>query len=78
MLQCFYGAIIAIEFSNENITEETPALGVSHVVARTTRGNFCDPSVLIRNSTQFKKLRQEFPLIHVGDELSQILGCANV
>lgn len=43
-------------FSNENIIEETPALGVSHIVARTTRGNFCDPSVLIRNSTQFKKL----------------------
>lgn len=43
-------------FRNENVTEEAPALGVSHVIARTTRGNFCDPSVIIRNPTQFKKL----------------------
>lgn len=27
---------------------------------------------------EFKKTWQEFPLIHVGDELPQILGCANV
>lgn len=26
----------------------------------------------------FKKTWQEFPLIYVGDELPQILGCANV
>mgnify|MGYP000133086746 FL=1 len=27
---------------------------------------------------EFKKTWQEFSLIHVGDELPQILGCANV
>lgn len=43
-------------FTNNNVNEEAPALGVSHVVARTSKGPFCDPSTLIRNPTQFRKI----------------------
>jgi len=43
-------------FHNENIAASTPSLGVSHVLARTTSGVFNDPSTVVKNLAQFKKL----------------------
>lgn len=44
------------EFENNNEQLSTPLLGVSHVLARTTKGPFLDPSVLITSISQFKAI----------------------
>lgn len=43
-------------FNNENVKANTPSLGVSHVLARTTDGPFNDPSVVIQSPAQFRKI----------------------
>lgn len=45
-----------IGFENQNVQNSTPLMGVSHVLARTTKGNFNDPSQVIRNLSQFKNI----------------------
>lgn len=44
------------EFENNNNPISSPLLGVSHVIARTTKGPFLDPSKIISSYTQFKSL----------------------
>lgn len=41
---------------NENVATTTPSLGVSHFMARTTKGPFNDPSVVINSVNQFRDL----------------------
>jgi len=45
---------VKIGFENQNVQTSAPSLGVSHVLARTTKGSFNDPSKLIRNISQFR------------------------
>lgn len=45
-----------IGFENQNVQTSTPSTGVSHVLARTTKGNFNDPSQVVSNLAQFKSL----------------------
>ena len=47
---------VNFKFKNENVQVSTPLLGVSHVVARTTRGKFNDPSEVISSYPQFQRL----------------------
>lgn len=46
-----------VDFSvtNQNVASITPTLGIGFMVARTTKGNFFDPSELINNPNQFKE-----------------------
>lgn len=41
---------------NNNVEVNTPLLGVTHVIARTTKGEFESPSVLINSYPQFESL----------------------
>lgn len=43
-------------FTNENVQASTPLLGVSHVLARTTRGKFNSPDELIYTWAQFQRI----------------------
>lgn len=43
-------------FENNNYQESVPLLGVSHVVARTTKGKFNDPSEIINSWSQFQSI----------------------
>lgn len=47
---------VKFKFKNENVQVSTPLLGISHVVARTTKGKFNDPSVIISSYPQFQNL----------------------
>jgi hypothetical protein len=47
---------VNIRFENHNVSSSTPSLGISHIVARTTKGPFNDPSQLITSLTQFERL----------------------
>ena len=47
---------VNFNFRNENVQVSTPLLGVSHVLARTTKGKFNDPSEVISSYPQFKRL----------------------
>lgn len=49
-------ANVSFEIDNENVVENTPQNGVSHVLARTTKGKFLDGSTVITTFTQFQKL----------------------
>ena len=47
---------VKFNFTNNNVQTSVPLLGVSHVIARTTKGPFNDPSTLIRSFPQFQNL----------------------
>lgn len=48
---------VKFEFTNNNVgTSNTPELGISHVVARTTKGPFNDGSTLISSTIQFQRI----------------------
>lgn len=47
---------VNFDFQNNNVQASVPLLGVSHVVARTTRGKFNDPSELITSWAQFQRI----------------------
>ena len=47
---------VNIQFKNENPRASVPLTGVSHFVARTTKGKFNDPSELISSWAQFQRL----------------------
>lgn len=47
---------VNFSFSNNNVQSSTPLLGVSYVLARTTKGQFNDPSELIRSYSQFQRI----------------------
>lgn len=47
---------VNFEFQNNNVQASVPQLGVSLVVARTTRGKFNDPSEVITSWPQFQRL----------------------
>ena len=40
---------VNFEFKNDNVLQTTPMLGVSCVLARTTKGPYDDPSELIQS-----------------------------
>lgn len=43
-------------FKNNNVQTSVPLLGVSHVIARTTKGPFNDPSTLLSSYPQFQRI----------------------
>lgn len=47
---------VQFNFKNENVQASTPLLGVSHVLARTTRGKFNSPDTLISSWAQFQRV----------------------
>lgn len=47
---------VKFDFTNNNVQESTPAIGVSHVVARTTKGPFNKPDEIIQTISRFKAL----------------------
>ena len=47
---------VQFNFKNENVQASTPLLGVSHVLARTTRGKFNSPDTLISSWAQFQRI----------------------
>lgn len=47
---------VEFNFKNNNVQASTPALGISHVIARTTKGKFNDPSEIITNYSQFQRI----------------------
>ena len=47
---------VNFNFYNNNVQNSTPLLGVSYVLARTTKGQFNDPSELIRSYSQFQRI----------------------
>ena len=49
---------VNFEFKNDNVLQTTPMLGVSCVLARTTKGPYDDPSELIQSFSQFVHLKQ--------------------
>lgn len=55
---------------NQNVESSVPLLGVTHVVARTTKGPFNDPSTLITGIEQFRRLYGQEVI--VGDSVSSI------
>ena len=50
---------VNFNFVNENVQASTPLLGVSHVLARTTRGKFNSPDTLISSWAQFQRIYGE-------------------
>lgn len=50
---------VNFNFVNENVQASTPLLGVSHVLARTTRGKFNSPDILITSWPQFQRIYGE-------------------
>lgn len=50
---------VTFNFINKNVESTTPQLGVSHVVARTTKGDFNKPDEVISNITRFRALYGE-------------------
>lgn len=47
---------VNFNFYNNNVQDSTPLLGVSYVLARTTKGQFNDPSELIKSYPQFQRV----------------------
>lgn len=47
---------VNFNFVNNNVEQSVPLLGVSHVLARTTKGPFNDPSELISSYAQFQRI----------------------
>ena len=47
---------VQFNFKNENVQASTPLLGVSHVLARTTRGKFNSPDTIISSWAQFQRV----------------------
>lgn len=47
---------VNFNFKNENVQVSVPQLGISHFLARTTKGPFNDPSVIISSYPQFQRL----------------------
>lgn len=47
---------VKFNFKNNNVQPSVPLLGVSHVIARTTKGPFNDPSTLLNSYTQFQRI----------------------
>jgi len=47
---------VNFEFKNDNVLQTTPMLGVSCVLARTTKGPYDDPSELIQSFSQFQRV----------------------
>lgn len=47
---------VKFNFTNNNVQSSVPLLGVSHVIARTTKGPFNDPSTLINSYAQFQRI----------------------
>lgn len=50
---------VNFNFVNENVQASTPLLGVTHVLARTTRGKFNSPDTLITSWPQFQRIYGE-------------------
>lgn len=50
---------VNFNFVNENVQVSTPMLGVSHVLARTTRGKFNSPDIVISSWPQFQRIYGE-------------------
>ena len=46
---------VDFEFKNNNVLQTTPMLGISCVLARTTKGVYDDPSEIISSFTQFQR-----------------------
>lgn len=68
---------VNFEFKNNNVLQTTPMLGVSCVLARTTKGPYDDPSELIQsflNSKEFLVLRQyQMVLYQTSKRLSMVV-----
>lgn len=47
---------VKFEFENRNVQQTTPMLGVSCVLARTTKGPYDDPSEIISTFSQFQRI----------------------
>ena len=47
---------VKFEFENRNVQQTTPMLGVSCVLARTTKGPYDDPSEIITSFSHFQRL----------------------
>ena len=47
---------VNFEFKNDNVLQTTPMLGVSCVLARTTKGPYDDPSEIISTFSQFQRI----------------------
>ena len=47
---------IDFKFKNNNVLQTTPMLGVSCVLARTTKGPYDDPSEIISTFSQFQRI----------------------
>ena len=47
---------VNFHIDNQNVEVNTPLLGVTHVLARTTKGPFEDPSTLLNSYTQFQRI----------------------
>lgn len=47
---------VNFNFKNENVQASVPQLGISHFLARTTKGPFNDPSTVISSYSQFKRI----------------------
>lgn len=47
---------VAFNFKNNNVQSSVPLLGVTNIVARTTKGSFEDPSILITSPSQFARV----------------------
>lgn len=50
---------VKINFKNENVQASTPQLGISHFLARTTKGKFNNPEDIISSYSQFSRLYGE-------------------
>lgn len=46
---------VQFEFQNDNVQDMVPSLGISHVVARTTKGKFNTPDKLYSSYTKFQE-----------------------
>ena len=47
---------VTFNFHNDNVADSTPLLGVSHVVANTTKGPYKSPTTVIKNYAQFQSI----------------------
>lgn len=47
---------VDFKFKNNNVLQTTPMLGVSCVLARTTKGPYDDPSEIISTFPQFQRI----------------------
>ena len=47
---------VNFNFKNENVQASVPQLGISHFLARTTKGPFNDPSLVLTSYSQFQRV----------------------